>query len=250
MSILSKSRWLFTYAGFLFLKRGLSRRAMEDIQLSRHTFPSGVRMVNRIDYVLDYCTGKKVLHVGFADHPDTAERVKNNKMLHLHLRKVCKFLYGFDNHPSAVRVYTELTEDKNTVCADLMQKPLDLPDDKDFEVILLGEVIEHLENPYQAIENLFESLPSGTIFMVTVPNYTSLDSIAGSVYQKESVHPDHHWYFSCYTLLKLFPPEKFDLQELLFGMYFQQGKLINAVLKRYPFMGDCIIGIFKSKKQA
>jgi len=247
MSWTGTYRWLFSLLGLTILRRSLRYRVRNDVQLTVKDLPAGVRMVNRVDFILDFCTGKRVLHVGFADHPFTEERIKDGSLLHLQLKKVTSALVGLDNEADAISKYISLTGDQDLIDADLSSLDRVGFDSSSFDVVLLGEVLEHLPNPSQIIESMSRIFSSETFFLVTVPNYTSLDSFAGSLNEKESVHPDHYYYFSPYTLLKLFPDARFELQQLVFGMYFQMGKKINFVLRRFPFAGDCIIGVFKLK---
>ncbi len=249
MSLVGKYRWLQTWIGLRLLKSGLRYRGEEDGALSTADLPADVSIVNRIDFILSFCKGKNILHIGFADYPFTKESVINKSLLHLELKRVAGSVIGFDNDINAVSEYVSLTNDKEVITGDLLQLPLSdsLPDN--VEVVLLGEVLEHLPFPQKAVDNIYVSFPEGTIILVTVPNYTSLNAVAGSLYRKELVHPDHYYHFSPYTLLKIFSKEKFDLQKLFFGMYYQPGTQINAVLKSNPFMGDCIIAIFAIKKK-
>ena len=199
---------------------------------------------NRVDFILDYCTNKKVLHIGLTDHPFTAEKIKNGTMLHQQLQKVAGTLTGIDIVQDAIDEYIEATGSSNVFCADVMEQyPGEVIATKP-EVILFSEVMEHLKDPYKAVDNLFSSFEHGTKILVTVPNYTCLDSIAASLNKTESVHPDHHWYFSPYTLVKLFDSERFTKEQLHFGMYYQYGTKINPFLKQYPYNGDCIMAIF------
>jgi hypothetical protein len=209
--------------------------------------PKNIAVVNRVDFILNYCRNKTVLHIGFADYPFTEQRIEDKSLLHLQLKEVAKTTYGSDNNLKAVEKYILLTGDKQIAQGDLMNMPVVENTNTDFDIILLGEVLEHLKNPHQAAQNLYNSFPAGTFFLVTVPNYTSLDSFAGSLNNKESIHPDHYWYFSPYTLLRMFPPEQFSMEEIMFGMYFQKGKRINFVLRHFSFTGDCIIAVFKKK---
>ncbi len=100
----------------------------------------------------------------------------------------------------------------------------------------------------EAIEVLKNNFPDRTKVLVTVPNYASVQVMAASLNQKETIHPDHYWYFSPYTLCRLFREKDFELDELNFGMYYQMKTKINIVMKKFPFNGDCIIAIFSIKK--
>ncbi|MFN8252597.1 MAG: hypothetical protein U0V75_12025 [Ferruginibacter sp.] len=252
MSVQSKINWLSTGLGLQLLKRSLRKRLegggaafMQDIPCKQP------RILNRIDFILEECRNQKVLHVGFTDHPFTAERIQNKQLLHLQLKDIAAALYGIDADEPSVALYSNVTADKNVICADITKAYPDAVVQFSPQLILLGEVLEHLKNPHEAAEILYKSFRDGTKLLVTVPNYTALDNIAAALHQTESVHPHHYWHFSPYTLQKVFDPSRFDLLQLHFGMYYQAGKKINAVMQANPFYGDCIMAVFSiNKKQA
>lgn len=201
-------------------------------------------MFNRVDFILDHCRGKKVLHTGFTDHPYTEQRIKDGSLLHLQLQQVTVELMGMDVEETALQQYIECTKDDRVFTGDItIGYPTPVIAFKP-GLILLTEVLEHLEEPYRAIEILHKSFPAGTTVLVTVPNYTALDSLAASFNNTESIHPHHYWYFSPYTLRRLLDDKRFELNELHFGMYYQPKKGINPALKHFPFNGDCIIALF------
>lgn len=236
------------FAALLWLKKSLRHRVISSE--AGNSLPLQSRLVNRIDYILQYCSGKKVLHFGFTDYPYTQKKIETDDLLHLHLKKSTATLFGMDCQMESINEYIQSTGDGQVCIGNLLDKgslQVIKSIDTSFDIILLGEILEHLKDPHLAIENLYHSFPSSTLFLVTVPNYTSLNTIAGSLHQKEMIHPDHYWYFSYITLLRLFPDDKFDVEDVCFGMYFQKNKRINFVLQQFPFLGDCIIGIFKRK---
>lgn len=199
---------------------------------------------NRVDFILDRCFKKRILHIGFSDYPFTIEKINNQSLLHVQLQKVTEDLLGLDNDKNTIAEYTILTGDDQVVYGDII---LEYPPKATAfkpDIILLSEVLEHLSNPYKAIEILYNSFEDGTKILVTVPNYAALDSIVSSLSKTEAIHPHHYWYFSPYTLRKLFNEERFKLLDLNFGMYYQQNTHINSVLKQYPFNGDCIMATF------
>ncbi len=108
--------------------------------------------------------------------------------------------------------------------------------------------MEHLKCPGDAIDILHKAFTNGTQVLVTVPNYMAIDNMAASFNKTETIHPDHYWYFSPYTLCKLFDKDKFELHQLNFGMYYQRNTKLNMVMKSFPFNGDCIIAVFSIKK--
>ena len=245
MKIINSIRWSITWLALTMLKRSSGYRLQGDAVSWLQPLPSrDPEIVNRIDFILEHCCNKRVLHIGFTDHPYTAERIHSGDLLHNRLKEITTKLVGIDNEAEAIRTYHSLVNDDNVFHADItVQYPAETIAFKP-QLILLSEVLEHLTDPYKAIDILHRSFNGGTTILVTVPNYTSLDSLAASLHKTESIHPDHHWYFSPYTLRRLLDDKRFQLLRLNFGMYYQPHTKINAVLKQYPLNGDCIIALF------
>jgi hypothetical protein len=239
---MNKFKWILIAAGMKLLKMGLRYRISNERKEWLQPIP-GTALVNRQQYILDYCRNKSVLHVGFADAPYTGERIKNKALLHSALRNVTSYMFGIDTDENAVALYQRLTGDVNTKAVDLLK----LRDHKaiECEILIAGEVLEHTINPTSFIEACTTVTKTGQELLITVPNYTSLDSIAASLHGTESVHPDHEWYFSPYTLLKKFNKENWELLSFSFGMYGSEKP--NFIEASYPATGDCIIAVFKRK---
>ncbi len=63
------------------------------------------------------------------------------------------------------------------IIADLEKDDLELPLEY-FDVILAGDVLEHLVDPWKVIENLTKFLKKGGIFIVSVPNLREIVTIS------------------------------------------------------------------------
>lgn len=249
MNIINAIKWGITWISLTILKRTLQYKLKEDSGYWLQPIQSNQpKIFNRVDYILDYCRHKRVLHLGFTDYPYTLQKISNGSLLHLKLKASTKSLIGMDIEEESIIQYSSATNDSNVFKGDVMiGYPLTVIEFKP-EIILMGEVLEHLKNPGKAIEVLYESFGEGTTVLITVPNYTSLDSISASINKTETIHPYHHWYFSPYTLRQLFDEKRFKLKELHFGMYYQPKTKINRVLQNFPFNGDCIIALFTITK--
>jgi hypothetical protein len=72
------------------------------------------------------------------------------------------------------------------------------------DVVVIGELIEHLENPLQFLKRLaaIERLAGRTLILST-PNATALHNVMVGVAQRESTHQDHLCIFSYKTLATL-----------------------------------------------
>lgn len=249
--MLSKINWFITWVAMSLLKHSLKYRITgENTYWLQPVSGYKPAIFNRVDFILDQCLEQTILHIGFSDYPFTVEKILNQSLMHIQLKKVTRDLLGLDNDKITIEQYTALTRDDKVVFGDItLEYPPEAIAFKP-DIILLSEVLEHLSEPYKAIDILYNSFDDGTKILVTVPNYAALDSIVSSLSKTEAIHPHHHWYFSPYTLRKLFDENRFKLLDLNFGMYYLQNTRINAVLKQFPFNGDCIMATFCINKTA
>lgn len=240
--MMKKIKWIFIWVGLKFLKIGLRYRIQGEGRLWLQPFIA-TGIINRNDWVLNYVRNKKVLHIGFADAPFTEERIHDDTLLHTHLKKAAQFIFGIDTNMNAVHSYSKFTGDtevKSIGIEDMHAQEL-----ADYDIFLIGEVLEHVESPLILIEDLKNKLISGQQLIVTVPNYISFDSLSAVLHETESVHADHHWYFSPYTLAKKFSPEFWRQEKLIFGLYGK--KKPNFIQKDFPAIADCIVIVLSKK---
>lgn len=69
------------------------------------------------------------------------------------------------------------------------------------DVIVAGELIEHLEHPVSFLRALRHAFPGRTLILST-PNATGFTNVALAALRRESNHPDHLTVFSYKTLLQ------------------------------------------------
>jgi hypothetical protein len=245
LKLLNKINWAITWGALAILKRTLQKRVEGDNKYwLQNVRAKNISIFNRVDFITKQCLEKKVLHIGFSDYPYTAEKINNNSLLHLQLKNITGALIGLDNNKEELLRYKQLTNDENVLFGDIMDGyPLEAINFRP-GIVLLSEVLEHLPDPYKAVDILYNSFADGTKVLVTVPNHMALDNIAASVHKSETIHPHHCWHFSPFTLCKLFDDKRFYLEQLHFGMYYQPAKKINGVMRSYPYSGDCIMAIF------
>lgn len=243
--MIGKLRWLIVGLCFAIIKKALSYRLKGDglKWLQQQPYLINV-IVNREDFIIKFCKDKTVLHVGFTDYPYTKEKLEQNNLLHTNIKHVAKFVLGIDNNQNSINDYIKLSGDMQVKYADILTEyPTDILQNN-YQVLVFAEVLEHLQNPVKAVTLIAKTFKTNTKILVTVPNYTSLDSISASLNKTESIHPHHYWYFSPYTLNKLFAEQGFICEQMCFGMYYNKGVTINPIMQNNPFSGDCIIAVF------
>ena len=167
-----------------------------------HELPRA-EIVDRIEWLLAQCGGKRVVHVGFADAGFRQQQGRAGRWLHGRLDEAATELVGVDADPAGVAAATtEGFEAYHLDCTDseavaaLGIEPAD--------IVLAGEVIEHVGAPGPFLEALHHLCkPEGTL-IVTTPNAYGLINVAASVFRRVEInHPDHVMMFTWRTLTEL-----------------------------------------------
>lgn len=233
-------RWFLIAAGLWLLKYGLANRLKGNG--ARWLQPYLAKeLVNREKWILNYCKAKSVFHIGFADAPYTEEKLSKGLLLHTELIKVAKNVTGIDVEEQAVKLYRNLSGDENVRTATM--ETITSEELRSFEIIVAGEIVEHLRNPSEFLNLLHQKMYVGQELLISVPNYISYDSLAAVLNHTESVHPDHEWYFSPYTLSKKFDPSQWNIKALLPAMYGRKDETYNFVKRSFPGLSDCLIAV-------
>ena len=169
-----------------------------------HPLPESEILAGRQGFLLAACADKIVLHVGCVDSGLAQERFALGELLHQRLAVVARELWGTDVDVGGVRFLQKHGMDRVF--------PIDLSSEApgpelgaaSFDIIVLGEVLEHLPNPGRMLGRLRELMsPGKTRLIVSVPNAFSLTGLFALASGIESVHPDHNFYFSRTTLRTL-----------------------------------------------
>ena len=208
--------------------------------------PLGI--VDRVEYLCEKSTGMDILHVGCADYPLTTERMNSEDFLHRRLTKASRSCLGVDLSTEAIEVMKSAGMD-NVAWADACA----LSDQfgADFDVIVAGEVVEHLPNPGMFMEQAAQCLRPGGKLLVTVPNAFNIMRLWGLVRGREIVHRDHCYYFSSKTLARLASLAGFGVSEIAYTDPLATARhrpgltpLYRTAIKRYPAFGQSVVASF------
>lgn len=215
------------------------------------------QLVQRLDFIKQICAGKKVLHLGCTNYPYTKDAIENNMLLHFELEKITGDLWGMDSDQVGIDVLNKHGS-KQIVLGDLENlDALDLHET--FDVIIAGEMIEHLNNAGLFLNGIKRFMSTDSCLVLTTINaYCGMRfvyyGLRGKRGKAEPVHPDHVAYYSYSTLSKLL--SRYDLNVERF-LYYDIGKehrphsrwflnLINDVcVKIAPQWADGVIAVCK-----
>jgi hypothetical protein len=199
----------------------------------------------RFEHLLELTSEKKIIHFGFADHvPLIMEKIKKKQWLHKLLIDNTNLCVGIDidsqsvkhliNEYSIDNIYS-LNIEKDEIPNELMSTK--------FDYLLLGEVLEHTNNPVlflEEIHNKFKSVVDQII--ITVPNAYDIASLNELRSHKEFINTDHRFWFTPYTLAKVLSVAGFSEFEFEFSQtFYPKSKWQKYILKKYPATRETII---------
>jgi len=157
--------------------------------------------VDRLEYICQNAVGKYVLDLGALD--ETAYQTKQNTEFWLHQRiaDVAKFVRGIDNSKLVGDDGLKPSDNSVIQLADVHELQPVIDEHGVPDLIVAGELIEHVPNSLQFLQNLkrIEAL-QGTRFIFTTPNACSLHNFIIGLFKRESTHIDHLTILSYKTL--------------------------------------------------
>jgi len=176
-------------------------------------------LVQRLDFIIESCRDKKVLHLGCTNWPYTEDAIAKRMLLHFTLEKTASSLYGLDFDQAGIDILTKKGS-QNIFQADL-ERLDELNLNETFDVILAGEMIEHLNNPGRFLTGIQRFMRADSVLIITTINaYCGMRflqyGLRGKRGRIEPVHPDHVAYYSYSTLKLLLERHKLHVDRFLF----------------------------------
>lgn len=169
------------------------------VSFTKHSIPRV--LVDREVYILQNCSGKRVLHIGCINYASFENWVESRGSLHKRIEQVATELVGIDNAAEAVELARSRYGMRNIHVADAQH--LETLKKGTFDVVVAGEVLEHLPSPGSFLNSVHTVLKQDGSLIVTTTNAFCLRRFLGIPFGKESVHVDHLAYFSHRTLQRL-----------------------------------------------
>jgi len=178
-----------------------------------------IPITNRVDLLMEACRGRHVLHLGCTNYPYTKESLAEGSLLHGKLAEISESISGFDNDTFSLELMRDAGFD-HLYEADL-ERLAETEFNKSVDVIVAGEMIEHLSNPGLFLEGIKRFMSDETELLITTINaYSALRFVQYALRGKggvnEPVHPDHVAYYSYRTLNLLLERHGFQCDNFMF----------------------------------
>jgi len=191
--------------------------------------------VNRTEFILSKCQGKKVLDLGCVQH-SFEMATKNPNWLHKKLYNVAQYVLGIDYLKEDVKKLKELGF--NIICGDVAEP---IPLDEKFDIIIAGNIIEHLLNFKGFFDNLKSWLSPGGEVLISTPNPFYIDQFFYIAFKKSIfISPEHICWFDPVVLNQLAERFGFKTIEIRFiESSWKLGALIlESEIHHYDILND------------
>lgn len=163
-----------------------------------------------IAFFCRYARGRAVLDLGCVDH--NPEGYKSKYWLHKALRAVAARLTGLDLYASGVTFLRE----RGFNVVEGSDENIELDDT--FEVIVAGDLIEHLANPGAFLDSARRRLTPSGVLLISTPNPWYWRYIVKSVFSFDvRPNPEHVSWYCGATLRTLLARYGFEILELARG---------------------------------
>ena len=219
------------------------------------------RPVDRESFIVERCSGRRVLHLGFVDEHLTEQKVASDRWLHARIAQAAGELIGVDVAADGVAWARE--RGYRAEVADIQDdgsvRALGL--DGWAEVVVAGEVVEHLEAPGLFLRAVKPTIATDGVLIVTTPNAYRAANFLAAATGRELIHPDHTGWHSPRTLRVLGERAGF---RVLDELYYQNGvaqrgdgsarwraarggkRALNGFVRFRPFFSDGLITVYQA----
>ena len=180
-----------------------------------------------------------ILDVGCVGH--VAESMNNINWLHGLLHEKYPNLLGIDIESDEIKKLADMGY--NVLAANCETMNLGMT----FDVIVAGEIIEHLSNPGLFFDGVRRHLKPGGKFILSVPNAYCYYNILSAVFRsKVPVHGQHTCWYDKTTIKQLLEQNHFQIQKFNFLPIPStgRGRWLSLMLYYFGFVEIAAAGFF------
>ena len=150
-------------------------------------YVAGLRaIVPKDDLIVEFCRGKEVLDLGCVDHSLARVEALGERFLHRRIQAVAKSLLGVDVLAPEVSKLNKAGY--HIIVANVEALRLD----RTFDVIVAGDLIEHLSNVGLFLESVERHMHDDSLCVITTPNPFNIEQSMIAIFESRiGVNAEH-----------------------------------------------------------
>ena len=164
------------------------------------------------EMIIEYCKGRDILDIGCVQLYSEFSPENLKKTLHYKIHQAAKRSIGIDLEENGViglneigcKCYTSYAEDVHNL------------DIGKFDIIFLGDIIEHIPDPSTFLQNLRDKLKPDGLIICTTPNALSYSNVLFIIFNKQLSRNKHSAWYCKITLQNLFRLSGYSLVKMHF----------------------------------
>jgi len=174
---------------------------------------------HKIVFVLKHCRDKDVLDLGCVQH--NPENYKSRFWLHKALKSVARSLEGIDLYEPGVSYLNSIGFNVSLGDAQAINK------DRKYDVIVAGDLIEHLEDFSGFFESCKKHLKQNGKLIISTPNpWYWRNIVKALLFSRVSNNPEHTTWFCPVTLEQLAARHDLKIVDIEFGSRYLRDRLL------------------------
>lgn len=195
--------------------------------------------INRNDFIEQKCLDKVVLDLGCIRH-NAEFALRDPNWLHRKIKKVAKRIVGIDYLPSEIEKLQIAGYD--IILADIT-KPISL--DENYDIIVAGDLIEHLTNFEGFFDNCTRLLKKDGILIITTPNPFYIDEFLFVAFKRSYlINPEHTCWIDPQALSQLGARFGYKIDEVYFIR--ESWQLKNLICETAHHRYDILNGVWQN----
>ncbi|MFQ5328520.1 MAG: class I SAM-dependent methyltransferase [Thermodesulfobacteriota bacterium] len=207
---------------------------------------------SKMNFIEGMIKGKKIIHVGCTDHiPLIDNKIKDNIWFHKRLDEAATRCLGIDINSEAVEHCKNKLGYNDIYYHDIgnTSEPLKEIENSRWDYMIIGEVLEHIDNPVHFLKNILKCYATIEKIIITVPNALRFENFINVLKHVELINSDHRYWFTPYTLGKVAVESGMSVDGFWFVTSTEPPRLNiikKTFMRMYPAFRDTIVMVLNT----
>jgi len=189
-------------------------------------------IISRESAITAIIKNSSVIHIGCSDHIQVInDKIKNNIWLHKLITDNATRCIGIDIDKESIEFIRNELGYQNVFHGNILTDEFKLIRDAKWDNVVLGEIVEHLDNPVHFLKTFKEKYGENVSrFIITVPTVYNIRQFKNMLNYREVINSDHRFWFTPYTISKVLVSAGYKPDKIIYANL--QSLSIKDLVKR------------------